>query len=88
MALLTVRNHDIICNKVLDKRVILARYPSTYKIPCYDTWMIPKLIDSVCNLVLSGDEIIITKISIYFQVWNNIDEKFVKIVCLLQPDLL
>ena len=41
--------------------------------------MIPKLIDSVCNLIISGDEIIIiTMISIYFQVRNNIDEKFVK----------
>ena len=41
--------------------------------------MIPKLIDSVCNVVISGDEIIIiTMISRYFQVWNNINEKFVK----------
>ena len=41
--------------------------------------MISKLIDSVCNLVTSGDEIIvITAISRCFQVWNNIDEKFVK----------
>ena len=44
--------------------------------------MIPKLIDSVCNLVISGDEIIIiTMISRYFQVWNSIDEKFVKNLC-------
>ena len=44
--------------------------------------MIPKLIDSVCNLVMSGDEtIIITMIGRYFQVWNNIDEKFVKDFC-------
>ena len=41
--------------------------------------MIPKIIDSVCNVVISGDEIIIiTMISRYFQVWNNINEKFVK----------
>ena len=41
--------------------------------------MIPKLIDSVCNLVISGDEIIIiAMISRYFLVWSNIDEKFVK----------
>ena len=47
-----------------------------------DTWMIPKPIDSVCNLVNSGDAIIvITMISRYFQVWNNIDEKFVKNFC-------
>ena len=47
-----------------------------------DTWMIPKLIDSVCNLVIIGDEIIIiTMISRYFQVWNNIDEKLVKNFC-------
>ena len=38
--------------------------------------MIPKLIDSVCHLVISGDEmVIITMISRYFQVWSNIDEK-------------
>ena len=38
--------------------------------------MIPKLIDSVCNLVIGGDEIIIiTMISRYFQVWNKIEEK-------------
>ena len=38
--------------------------------------MIPKLIDSVYDLVISGDEImIITMISRYFQVWNNIDKK-------------
>ena len=38
--------------------------------------MIPKLIDSVCHLVISGDEmVIITMISKYFQVWSNIDEK-------------
>ena len=44
--------------------------------------MIPTLIDSVCKLAISGDEIIIiTMISKYFQVWNNIDEKFVKIFC-------
>ena len=44
--------------------------------------MIPKLIESVCNLFISGDEIIaITMISRYFQVWNNIDEKFVKNFC-------
>ena len=37
--------------------------------------MIPELIGSVCNLVISSDEIlIITMISRYFQVWNNIDE--------------
>ena len=47
-----------------------------------DTWMIPKIIDSVCNLVNSGSEIIIiTMISKYFEVWNNIDEKFVKNFC-------
>ena len=41
--------------------------------------MIPKLIESVCNLVISGDEIcIITMISRYFQVWNKIDEKLLK----------
>ena len=41
--------------------------------------MIPTLIDSICNLVISGDEIIIiTMISRYFEVWNNVDEKFVK----------
>ena len=44
--------------------------------------MIPKIIDSVCNLSISGDEIIvITMISRYFQVWNNIDEKFLKNFC-------
>ena len=37
--------------------------------------MIPELIGSVCNLVISSHEIlIITMISRYFQVWNNIDE--------------
>ena len=47
-----------------------------------DTWIIPKLTDSVCNLVISGNEvIIITMISRYFQVLNNIDEKFVKNFC-------
>ena len=52
-----------------------------------DTWMIPRLIDSICNLVIIGDEIIIINvISRYFQVWNNIDKKFVK--TLLQPDRL
>ena len=41
--------------------------------------MIPKLLESVCNLVISGDEIcIITMISRYFQVWNKIDEKLLK----------
>ena len=41
--------------------------------------MIPKLIGSVCNFVISGEEIIIiTMISRYFPVWNNIGEKFVK----------
>ena len=41
--------------------------------------MILKLIDSVYNLAISGDEtIIIAMISRYFQIWNNIDEKFVK----------
>ena len=49
--------------------------------------MIPKLVDSVCNVFISGDEIIIiAMISRYFQVWNNIDDKFVK-KPLLQPDL-
>ena len=44
--------------------------------------MIPKLFDSVCNFVISGDVIIIiTLISRYFQVWNDIDEKFVKNFC-------
>ena len=47
-----------------------------------DTWMIPTLIDSICNLVISGDEIIIINmISRYFQVWKNIGEKFVKNFC-------
>ena len=47
-----------------------------------DTLMISKLIDSVYNLAISGDEIIIiTMISRYFQVWKNIDEKLVKNFC-------
>ena len=47
-----------------------------------DAWTVPKLIDSVCNLVISGDEImIISMISKYFQVWNNIDEKIFKNFC-------
>ena len=41
--------------------------------------MIPKLTDSVYNLAISDDEIIIiTMINRYFQVWNNIDKKIVK----------
>ena len=39
--------------------------------------MILKLIEGVCNLVISGDEICIM-ISRYFQVWNKIDEKLLK----------
>ena len=47
-----------------------------------DILMIAKLIDSVSNFAISGDGIIIiTLISRYFQVWNDIDEKFVKNVC-------
>ena len=39
--------------------------------------MIPKLIESFCNLITSRDEvIIITMISRYFQLWNNINKKF------------
>ena len=46
------------------------------------TWMIPKFIASVCNLVISGcGIIIITMISRYFQVWKNTDEKLVKNFC-------
>ena len=44
--------------------------------------MIPKLIDSIYILAISGDEIIIiTLIGRYFQFWNNIDEKFVQNFC-------
>ena len=46
------------------------------------TWMIPKFIASLGNLVISGcGIIIITMISRYFQVWKNIDEKLVKNFC-------
>ena len=39
-----------------------------------DNWMIPKLIDNVCNLVISYNGIITkTMISRCFQVWSNID---------------
>ena len=44
-----------------------------------DASMIPERIDSVCNSVIGGDEIIIIiMISRHFQVLNNINEKFVK----------
>ena len=51
--------------------------------------MIPKLIESVCNLVISGDEIcIITMISRYFQVWNKIDEKLLKTSAIASSSLI
>ena len=44
--------------------------------------MIPERIDSLCKLVIGSNEIIIiTIIYIYFQVWNNIDEKNFKNFC-------
>ena len=47
-----------------------------------DTWMMLRLIDSVYNLAISGDEIIIiAMISRYFQVCDDIDEKCVKNCC-------
>ena len=43
------------------------------------TWMIPKFIASVCNLVISGcGIIIITMISRYFQVWKNTERNLLK----------
>ena len=68
----------IICYRTVRKTLIiffLVLYNN-------DTWIIPKLIDSVCNLVNGGDEIIIiAMISSYFQVWNNIEEKFAENFC-------
>ena len=44
--------------------------------------MIPELIDSICNWVIGGDEIIIiTMVSRYFQVWNKNVKKLFKNLC-------
>ena len=44
-----------------------------------DTWMIPKRIESICNLVISCNEIsIITMASRYFQIWSNIEQNYKK----------
>ena len=52
-----------------------------------DTWMIPKRIESICNLVISCNEIsIITMASRYFQIWSNIEQNYKKF--LLRSDRL
>ena len=44
-----------------------------------DNWMISKLIQSVCDVVISYYEINTTVvIGGYFQVWNYINEKLIK----------
>ena len=52
-----------------------------------DTWMIPKRIESICNLVISCNEISITTMaSRYFQIWSNIEQNYKKF--LLRSDRL